>query len=142
MHVPTEYRVGYWYTTTQYLLDSVPTEKANSALVKFGTCQIRHLGLVSYSKFWIYWVGVNTKCTIWQLVTNVNLLVVCWTLNLLVFGIYCCVELHVDVIHCSCQVQMTNIKQNKSELDLRWLYSSSTRNGMIYKCYVILRNIV
>ena len=57
-------------------------------------------------------------------------------------GIYCCVELHVDVIHCSCQVQMTNIKQNKSELDLRWLYSSSTRNGMIYKCYVILRNIV
>ena len=24
--------------------------------------------LVSYCKFWIYWVGVNTKFTIWQLV--------------------------------------------------------------------------
>ena len=25
---------------------------------------------VSYCKFWIYWVGVNTKFTIWQLVLN------------------------------------------------------------------------
>ena len=49
-------------------------------LVKFFyTWQIKELSLfvlktfnmVSYCKFWIYWVGVNTKCTIWQLVNCV-----------------------------------------------------------------------
>ena len=31
------------YKTTRHLSNSAPTERANSALVKFGTCQIRHL---------------------------------------------------------------------------------------------------
>ena len=33
----------YGHKTTRHLSNSAPTERANSALVKFGTCQIRHL---------------------------------------------------------------------------------------------------
>ena len=38
---------------------------------------------------------------------------------------------------------MLNIKQNKSELDFRWLYSSGTRNGIdtnVMPYYVTLYN--
>ena len=38
---------------------------------------------------------------------------------------------------------MLNIKQNKSELDFRWLYSSGTRNGIdtnVMSYYITLYN--
>ena len=41
-----------------------------------------HRLYMSYCKFWIYWVGVNTKFTIWQLLPNYNM-------NLNIYQITC-----------------------------------------------------
>ena len=65
-----------WFTETQHYCSR-------------GISVRRCRGLLSYCKFWIYWVGVNTKFTIWQLhppskfkIYNITLLQGPWTIYL------------------------------------------------------------